>query len=343
MSLQAKTQETREIRPRKQFEGHTDWITGIIHLPGGQQIMTCSYDGVLRVWNSQSGKQIGNDWQNGEGGVTAIALSPDGAKVVCVTDDGEVLLWNIDTEKIIWTGQHAEYLKCVCWNRDGGRVVSGSYEGTARVWDVESGKTVLDIDTGDLSVLAMICSPDTTGMIAIGGYESDDSDEFLNIWDANTGKVITHLKGHTEDVNCLAWTADGKTLISGSSDSSIRTWNTTTWQQINVLTGHTWDVRGIALSPNNLILASVSWDRTARLWNLENSQPIGMPLQHPVDVECLSFSMDGKLLATGCDEGDAYSWDIAPIVRGAGLDELLLSPNVSCHFLLSPHQLNTLS
>jgi len=294
------------------------------------------------VWNSQSGKQIGNNWRNGEGRVNAIALSPDGTKVVCGTEDSEVLLWNIATEKIIWTGQHAGYPKCVCWNRDSRRVVSGSSDGAARVWDVESGKTVLEIETGLTEVEAMICSPDTT-MIAVGGYESDDSDEFLNIWDANTGKFITHLKGHTWTVDCLAWTGDGKTLISGSRDFSIRTWNTTTWQQINVLTGHRNGVRGIALSPNGRILASASWDQTAQLWDLENSQPIGTPLQHPDFVECVSFSTDGKLLATGCSGGNAYSWDIAPIVRAAGLDELLLSTNVSCHFLIPPYQLNTLS
>ena len=208
MSLQAKTQEIREIRPRQKFEGHTDWVMGIIHLPGGQsqRIMTCSDDGSLRVWNSQSGKQIGNDLRNGKRGVKAIALSPDGTKVICGTDDSEVLLWNIDTEKIIWTGQHAGDITCVCWNRDGGRVVSGSYDRTARVWDVESGKTVLEIETGLNNLRAMICSPDTP-KIAIGGY-TENSDEFLNIWDANTGKLITHLKGHTGSVYCLAWTAD---------------------------------------------------------------------------------------------------------------------------------------
>ena len=59
MSLQAKTQETRTIWPRHKFEGHTDWVMGVIHLPGGQRMMTCSFDGSLRVWNSQSGKQLG--------------------------------------------------------------------------------------------------------------------------------------------------------------------------------------------------------------------------------------------------------------------------------------------
>jgi len=178
-------------------------------------------------------------------------------------------------------------------------------------------------------------------MIASGGTSGENG--FIKIWDSNTGKLIAKPEGHTYTVNCLAWAADGKTLISGSDDSLIRTWNTTTLQQINSLTGHTSIVRGIALSPNGRILASASWDNTARLWNLENSQPIGMPLQHPDDVECVSFSTDGKLLATGCDDHNAYSWDIAAIVRQAGLEELLLSPNVSCHFLISPSQLNTLS
>ena len=325
MSPQSKTQETRAIRPRQKFEV-TGLVTGVIQLPNGPWTVTVPYDGSLRVWNSQSGKQIGNDWWN-RGVANAIALSPDGTKVLCKTANRELQLWNIDTEKIIWSRRHAGYIKCVCWNRDGGRVVSGSSDGTARVWDVESGKIVLEIETRLGRVKAMICSPDTT-MIAIGGY-TENSDEFLNIWDANTGKFITHLKGHTRDVDCLAWTADGKTLISGSIDSLIRTWNTTTLQQINVLTGHSSIVHGIALSPNGRILASVSWDETARLWDLENSQPIGTPLQHPGNVDCVSFSTDGKLLATGCSGGDAYSWDIAPIVREAGLDELLLNTNVS--------------
>ena len=194
------------------------------------------------------------------------------------------------------------------------------------VWDAERGNTILAIKTGHSAVLSAIYSPDET-MIASGGQSREN--EFIKIWDANTGKLIAKPEGRTESVKCLAWTADGKTLISGSWDFSIRTWNATTWQQINVFTGHTSVVYGIALSPNGLILASASWDETVRLWNLENAQPIGTPLQHPDDVECVSFSMDGKLLATGCADHNAYSWDIAAIVMQAGLEELLLSPNVS--------------
>jgi len=112
MSLPAtRTQETPAIRPSREFRHNRvanleyDWITNIIHLPGGQRIMTCSQDGLLRVWNLESGKQIGEDWQDGKSRVGAIALSPDGKKVVSGSDDG-VRLWNIDAGKVItkWTG-----------------------------------------------------------------------------------------------------------------------------------------------------------------------------------------------------------------------------------------------
>jgi len=85
-------QETRVVRPRRIFEGHTDWVNEVIHLPGGQWIMTCSNDGSLRIWDLQSGKQIGNDWRDGESTVNAVGLSLDGKKVVSGSNDGVVRL-----------------------------------------------------------------------------------------------------------------------------------------------------------------------------------------------------------------------------------------------------------
>jgi WD40 repeat protein len=329
------TQKTLAIRPSQRFEGHTHWVRGVIHLLGGQRIMTCSDDGSLRVWNLKTGEQIRDPWRDGENRVLAIALSLDGKKVVCGGAGGAVNLWDIDTGKIIakWTG-HTNYVTSLCWNRDCGRVVSGSRDGTARVWDVESGKTVLAIETGPSQLEAVIYSPDMT-MIATAGRDSEDLKEFIKIWDAKTGKLITNLKGHRESVSCLAWTADGSTLISGSEDYSIRTWNTTTWQQIHVLKGHTSCVISIAISPNVPILASASWDDTARLWNLENGQPIGSPL-HPRGVICVSFSTGGTLLATGCCDNNTYSWDISGILEEDGL----LNQNVSGPFLISLYQPN---
>jgi WD40 repeat protein len=218
-------------------------------------------------------------------------------------------------------------------------VLSGSEDGTARQWkvengeilDVESGETVLaSIKTGHNQVWAAAYSPDMT-LIATAGFDGPWTGKLeysIQIWDTKTGKLVATLKGHTEEVRCLAWTKDGKTLISGSYDYSIRTWDTTKWEQTAVLDEHTNIVFALAISPNGRILASVSGDKTARLWNLENGQPISSFLQAE-SVHSVSFSQDGKLLATSCHDKNAYSWDVAQIVREAGFDELLSDSKVS--------------
>jgi len=276
----------------------------------------------------KSGRQIGADWRDSDSPVNTIASSPDGKKIVSGSGDGAVRLWDIDTGKVIAKlAGHTDRVSSVCWNRDGRRMVSGSEDGTARVWD--DGKIILGpIKTGLTNVKAVIYSPDMT-MIATGGHSKKK--QFIKIWDANTAKLIIHLKGHTLSVHCLAQTVDGKTLISGSYDGSIRTWNTTTWEQIAVFTEYTGSVYGIAISPNGRILASALSDRTVRLWDLEDGEPISLPLYHASAVTCVSFSTDGRILATGCKDKNAYTWNISKIVSKAGFADILLDFNVSQH------------
>jgi WD40 repeat protein len=235
---------------------------GVIYLPGGKSIITCSADGFLRVWNPKNGRQM-RSWRDGQYRVPvyAIALSPDGKTIVSGCGDGAVKLWDIGTRKVIakWTG-HADRVTSVCWNRDGSRVVSGSEDGAARVW--EGGKTILGPIRTGLNVEAVIYLADTD-MIATGGY-SLKTKEFIKIWDANTGNLITSLIGHTNTAYCLTQTVDGKTLISGSFDGSVRTWNTATWTQIALFTEYTGSVYGVAVSPDDRILASALSDGTVR-------------------------------------------------------------------------------
>jgi WD40 repeat protein len=310
-------------------KGHTKLVKGVIFLPGGQWILTCSVDGSMRVWSQKRGQQMGS-WRDGKYGVYAIALSPDRKKVVSGYEDGAVELWDIGTCKVIarWTG-HAGKVSSVCWNQDGRRMVSGSDDGTARVW--EGGKTILGpIETGLTNVKAVIYLADMA-TIATGGFNIQTK-EFIKIWDADTGKHITNLIGHTSTAYCLTQTVDGKTLISGSFDGSVRTWNTATWTQIAVFTEYTGgSVYGVAVSPDDRILASALSDGTVRLWNLENGQPISSPLEHSDAVACVSFSADGKLLATACKDKNPYTWDVSAILGEAGLDDadLLSDSNVS--------------
>jgi WD40 repeat protein len=110
-------------------------------------------------------------------------------------------------------------------------VVSGSRDETFRVWDVESGETILGLIKAGGHLTAVCYSPDSK-MIATSGND-------LDIWDANTGALLQTFKGF---VLCLAWTSNGKTLITG-----ITKIDTATWAVLDVRKSF---ANSISLSPN---------------------------------------------------------------------------------------------
>ncbi|KAG0694555.1 WD40-repeat-containing domain protein [Suillus ampliporus] len=238
------------------------------------------------------------------------------------------------------SGKHAPRIvdsHDVCWSPDGERVVSGSTDRMARVWNVKNGEPVLGLNpikTGHRDVYAVSYSPNAT-MIATGGYIENG----IKIWDAKTspGQLLSTIQVRLAiamTVWSLAWTSDEKKLIAGAGSSPIRIFDTATWQQIAVLDGHTNTVSAITLFRNDRLLASASWDRTACLWNLNTNLPVGPPLiklKHENKMISTSasaaFSSDGKLLVTTCYDNNAYVWDVHAVLNAAGLEDLLSIPD----------------
>ncbi|KAG2069933.1 WD40 repeat-like protein [Suillus decipiens] len=317
MSSKASTkQQTPTVMPRKTIRGHTDRVTGIVHLPRRQCIITCSWDGTLRLWDMESSAQIGEDWHDGEKNVAVygMALSPNSKTVVSGSGDGKVKLWDVDTGKVVakWKGNTFGGVLSVCWSVDGSRVLCGSSHGTARVWDVKTCKTILELETGHLCVYTVTYSPDNA-QIATGGFK-----EGVQIWDAKMGELLAILE-HDQTVCSLAWSS---TELISASYGPIRIFDTATWEEIAILDGHPM-VNAISLSQNNRLLASASDEKVACLWNLYTNLPVGPPLQHEDHVECAAFSADGKVLVTGCDDKNVYVWDVHAILGEAGLQDLL--------------------
>lgn len=142
--MSSTTNKPPNVMPYQTIRGHTEVVGDVVHLPGEQRIITCSWDRSLRLWDLESGEQVGDDWRDGadETGVSGMALSPNGNTIGSGSWDGTVRLWDIKTGKVIarWKGHTVRV--SVCWSVDGERVVSGSWDGTARLWDVKSGETI---------------------------------------------------------------------------------------------------------------------------------------------------------------------------------------------------------
>jgi serine/threonine protein kinase len=118
------------------------------------------------------------------------------------------------------------------------------------------------------------------------------------------------LKGHSSDVNSVAFSPDSKFLATGSDDDTIKLWNLANQQEIRTLNGHSGWVWTVAFSPDGKTLASGGADKTIKLWNLETGEELGTLKGHSAGVSSVTFSPDGKNLASGSLDKTIKLWDL---------------------------------
>jgi len=139
----------------------------------------------------------------------------------------------------------------------------------------------------------------------------------------------------------VAFTPDGKRVVTGSNDHDLRLWSAEDGRLIARLTGHTDKVRAVAVARDGSI-ASGSWDHTIRLWDGRSGRFLKTLADQGTQVGSLSFSPDGGRLLSGVGDGpdtDCHLWsvpsgrelrvEVVEVVQGGGF---LLTQNVTTPF-----------
>ncbi|MBT3381789.1 MAG: WD40 repeat domain-containing protein [Lentisphaerae bacterium] len=286
------------------FTGHHGAaVTSVAYCKNPDQLLTGSRDGSIRRWDRLN-KKVLQRWFAHNGHVTRIAVSPDGEWVLsygartvaeCSAATGKP---RIDWER------HAGSVRTVAYLPDGQHVVSGSVDGTLRVWDTVSGTTTRVITGAKLGAHAVAVSPD--GHRVAAGCK----DGVIREFDLNKGTLLRELKGHRGYVLTVAYTHDNERLLSGAGDGVIRIWGARGAKPDAVLEGHRGGVLAATLSADDKVVLSGGRDGTVRLWNTAEGALLATLRGHRGWVRGVAFAGDAEHAVSAGEGGRILSWDL---------------------------------
>ena len=199
---------------------------------------------------------------------------------------------------------HAGFVIAAAYSPDGTRVVTASYDKTARIWDARSGAELVALVGHGDQVRSAAYSPDGTRIVTAS------IDNTARVWDALTGSQLRVLSGHRDQVRSAAYSPDGTRIVTASTDKTARLWDARTGAQLAVLSGHEASVfSSAAYSPDGTRIVTAATDNTAWIWDARTGAEIALVSGHAGWVNSAAYSPDGTRLVTASFDKTARIWD----------------------------------
>jgi len=270
-------------RPLKTFTGHPGIIDSVALSSDGRTAMLGgeertsggrlprNSEGAVTLWDVASEREISTFK-----GYPGAAFSPDRRTALSKSDGNSVKLWDVASGREIrtFTG-HSSLVTSVAFSPDGSTALSGSFDKTVRLWDVATGREIRTFIGHSAWVASVAFSPD--GRTALSGSADEhalmrgqqNGDNTVRLWDVASGRELRTLTGHSGYVTSVAFSPDGRTVLSGSWDSTVRLWDVASGRELRTFKGHSGWVNSVAFSPIGRTALSSGTDGTVRIWDVE--------------------------------------------------------------------------
>jgi WD40 repeat protein len=173
------------------------------------------------VYDSADGREVFRMRDNLRDGQTAgnsaIAFSPDGRWLACVSWFGRIRLWDTQTWEVAdeFNSRDKKFIR-VSFSSDSRRLATGDVDGSVSLWEIEPIRSLGLLGKHGSHVQSVAFSPDGSEVA------SASDDQTIAIWDTGRRGLVTRVGSHTAPVLSVAFSPDGKRLASGGQDKSVR-------------------------------------------------------------------------------------------------------------------------
>jgi WD40 repeat protein len=298
--------------------GHTDVVEDVRFSPDGKHVVTASDDGSAIVWDAKPSHEV-----------SAIAAAPiwrssisqDGNRLATRHSGSEFIVWDIAQRQPILTftdadAHQVDVMATLAISPDGKGVVYATGN-SIRVWDVASGKQVLNLapankDTQPSFVGVPSFSADGKRILGIFDYPQIPAgvERHATIWDSMSGAQLADFvvaKGNLIG-GAIAMSPDGTRLVVGDSSAAVRVFDARSGESLSEQHNDSFVVH-VAISPDGKQYAAASIDGTAVVRDMATGKVLFPPLTQSATIYQLEYSPDGKYISTAGFDGIAKVWD----------------------------------
>ncbi len=263
-----------------------------------------------------------------------MAVSPFGG-----TLSQTVELWDVASgETLPGFGVHsaAFFTVNVAYSPDGRFALTGSCDeadkkkvfrcikGALKLWEISTGKELRSFTGHTNAVNSVAFSPD--GRFALSGScgKNDSKEDWncikgsLKLWDVATGEELRSFSGHTDKVQSVVFSPDGRFALSGSQDNTMKLWDTATGKEVRSFTGHTQSISSVAFSPDGRFALSGGWDQTLKLWDVTTGRELRSFRGHLTKSPRWGFRPMAFTYSPGSEDGTTRIWNAETGRRSPG-------------------------